>query len=48
MEQSTINAYKAIARKNQVKSGHFMKPKTQWFKDKSKYTRKDKHKSTHQ
>ncbi len=45
MEKSTVNAYKAIARKNQINSGHYMKPKTQWFKDKTKYSRKSKHKA---
>ena len=41
---TTTKIYKAISRANQIASGHFMKPKTQWFKDKTKYTRKAKHK----
>ena len=42
--KNSVKAYRNIARNNQISSGHFMKPKTQWFKDKSKYTRKQKHK----
>lgn len=34
---------RSIMRQSQIESGHFMKPKTVFFKDKSKYSRKIKH-----
>lgn len=40
----TSKIYKNANRKLAIASGHFMKPATQWFKDKSKYSRKKKHK----
>ena len=46
MKIQTIKAYKNIARKNKIASGHFMKPATVFFKDKTKYNRKPKHKKS--
>jgi hypothetical protein len=42
---TTGTMVKNFCRNSAIESGHFMKPKTQWFKDKSKYNRKSKHKS---
>jgi hypothetical protein len=42
--KNSVKQYRNIARNNQIASGHFMKPATQWFKDKTKYNRKAKHK----
>ncbi len=42
---TTGTMVKNFCRNSAIESGHFMKPKTQWFKDKSKYNRKSKYKS---
>lgn len=44
MAQELEKYLKAAKRLERIESGHFMKPATTFFRDKKKYTRKQKHK----